>query len=214
MLQIVPASFRYACLGALVLAALVFIGWGLVTRRHAIPCPAWLAWLLERPFGEDRRARIAIQQLHLESGMRVLDAGCGPGRLTIPIAREVSPNGSVTALDIQEGMLQKARARAHAAGLTNIRFVRAGLERAALEPDYFDRALMVTVLGEIPDREAALRDLFGALKRGGLLSVTEILVDPHYQRRETILRIARKVGFLEGQFFGNRLSFTLNLVKP
>ena len=54
----------------------------------------------------------------------------------------------------------------------------------------FDRALLVTVLGEIPDRDAALRAIFDALKPGGILSITEILRDPHYQRRTTVLRLA------------------------
>jgi len=41
--------------------------------------------------------------------------------------------------------------------------------------------VLVTVLGEVPDREAALREIFDALKPGGILSVTEIIFDPHFQ---------------------------------
>jgi 2-polyprenyl-3-methyl-5-hydroxy-6-metoxy-1,4-benzoquinol methylase len=207
-------SALYICLGLLGLGLIVWVGWALLGRRHAMPCPAWLAWVLERPFGEARRTQAALDRLHLQPGMHVLDAGCGPGRLTIPIARAIGPVGRVTALDIQEGMLDRARARAAAASVTNIEFVRAALGARTLGPAHFDRAILVTVLGEIPDREAALREIFDSLKPGGFLSVSELMLDPHYQSRATVLRLAGPLGFRESEFFGNVFDFTLNLEKP
>ena len=85
--------------------------------------------------------------------MAVLDAGCGPGRLAIPIARHVGPRGEAVAMDIQAGMLQRAREKAEAAKLANIRFLEGGLGEDKLGRNRFDRAVLVTVLGEIPDRE-------------------------------------------------------------
>ena len=67
---------------------------------------------------------------------------------------------------------------------------------------------------EISDREAALREIFNALKSGGILSVTEIIFDPHFQRRDVVLRLAVAVGFREKQLFGNRMVYTLSLEKP
>ena len=72
----------------------------------------------------------------------------------------------------------------------------------------------MTVLGEIPDREAALREILAALKPGGMLSVTEIIFDPHFQSRATITQLARSAGFREKAFYGNRIAYTLNLEKP
>jgi len=46
----------------------------------------------------------SLDRLGLSPGMRVIDVGCGPGRLTIPVARAVEPDGEALALDIQEGM--------------------------------------------------------------------------------------------------------------
>jgi len=146
--------------------------------------------------------------------MRVLDIGCGPGRLTIPAARQVGPQGEVVAIDIQPGMLLHAQEKAQAADLNNIRFLQIGMGDGKLEIGLADCALLVTVLGEIPDRDAALREVFVALKPGGILSITEIVFDPHFQSRDTVLRLAGAVGFREKAFFGNRIAFTLNLEKP
>jgi ubiquinone/menaquinone biosynthesis C-methylase UbiE len=53
-----------------------------------------------------------VERLDLALGMRVLDAGCGPGRLIIPLAKTVGPPGEVVALDGQREMLEKLEKRA------------------------------------------------------------------------------------------------------
>ena len=187
-----------------------------LSRVRSMPCPIWLSWLVEldNPFTKTNRAATIIQHLGLEPGMAVLDAGCGPGRLTVPAARQVGPDGSIVAADIQPGMLRRAKDKTDAAGLTNVRFIQTALGEGKLERNKFDRALLVTVLGEIPDQEPALREIFSALKAGGILSVTEIVFDNHYQSRETVQRLAAACGFREKAFFGNRLAFTLHLERP
>ncbi len=64
------------------------------------------------------------------------------------------------------------------------------------------------------DRAAGLRAIFDALKPGGILSVTEVVFDPHFQGQGTVLRLAAGVGFRKRAFFGNRFAFTLHLEKP
>jgi ubiquinone/menaquinone biosynthesis C-methylase UbiE len=67
--------------------------------------------------------------------------------------------------------------------LTNIRTVLGAVGQGLLEHDAFDRPVMVTVLGEVANREAALREVYQALKPAGILSVTEMIIDPDYQSR-------------------------------
>jgi len=69
-------------------------------------------------------------------------------------------------------------------------------------------------LGEIPEREAALAEILWVLKAGGLLSVTEIILDPHFQGRGTVLRLAGAAGFREKAFLGTRFACSLHLQKP
>lgn len=146
--------------------------------------------------------------------MKVLDFGCGPGRLTIPIAKQIGPAGIVTAFDIQSGMLERARAKADLENLGNIQFVQGAAGENKLGKNEYDRVLLVTVLGEIPDRTTALREIFECLKPSGLLSITEVIADPHFQTRKNVLAIAGSVGFIEKDFFGNQISYTINLEKP
>jgi ubiquinone/menaquinone biosynthesis C-methylase UbiE len=209
-------TVAYILLGLLGVIAIVAILWRLASRGRSVPCPASLSWLVEldNPFTKTNRAATIVERSDLRPGMVVLDVGCGPGRLTIPIATKVGPNGEVVAMDIQAGMLQRAQDKARAANLTNIQFLQAGVGEGKLGRNRFDRALLVTVLGEIPDREKALREIFDALKPGGLLSVTEVIFDPHFQSRQTVARLARSAGFREKAFHGNRIAFTAIVEKP
>lgn len=58
------------------------------------------------------------------------------------------------------------------AGLTNVEFLHAGIGEGKVEDKHFDRALLVTVLGEILDLEKTLKEIFNVLNPGGILSVT------------------------------------------
>ena len=193
-----------------------WVVWRLGSQRYVLPCPTWLSWMVEmdNPFSKINRAATIVQNLGLKPGMQVLDIGCGPGRVTLPAARVVGDAGHVIAMDIQEGMLSKAKKKAEAAGLRNITYLHACVGSGKLEINKFDRVLLVTVLGEIPDQAAALREIFKALKPGGILSITEIIFDPHFQRKSKVLARTCGVGFQETAFFGNAIAYTLNLEKP
>ncbi|MEX2160604.1 MAG: methyltransferase domain-containing protein [Anaerolineales bacterium] len=182
------------------------------TSHRNLPCPVTLISLLDNPFTR-RYHRSVLARLELAPGLSVLDAGCGPGLLAVPIAQAVGTTGRVLALDVQPGMLQRAEARAAEAGLTNLDFILAGLGEGKLPADSFDRALLVTVLGEVPDKLAALQEIHRALKPGGFLSVTEVLPDPDYQSASKIRELATQVGLVERDYFGSFFLFTLNLEK-
>lgn len=208
-------SFLYIALGLVLFLVLVAIVWRLFSIRISIPCPVWLSRLVEldNPFFRNNRAEVIIEHLALQPGMKVLDFGCGPGRLTIPLAKRVGPAGEVTALDVQPGMLQKVRARLEAEKLGNIKLLQAHSGQGKLERNHYDRVLLVTVLGEIPAKSSVLEDIFGSLKQNGILSVTEVIADPHFMRCRSVRRLAISAGFKEKGFYGNKVSFTMNFEK-
>ena len=74
---------------------------------------------------------LAMERGRIAAGDHVLDVGCGCGDSTLEIARRVGATGSVTAIDLSEPMLARARETARAAGLANTTFLHAD---AAAEP--------------------------------------------------------------------------------
>ncbi|MBZ0286287.1 MAG: methyltransferase domain-containing protein [Anaerolineae bacterium] len=200
---------------ALVILGLVGVGALIYRRRVKLPCPSYLSFLLENPFmNRVAGAEALLDRAGVQPGMRVLDVGCGPGRITLPAARRVGSSGEVVGLDIQPAMLQRVREKLAAQQITNVRLLEAGAGDGKTEVDTFDRAFLVTVLGEIPDKVAALREIYRALKPGGILSITEVFPDPDIQMPDTIRRLAYETGFEVNSKIGSFPAFTMNLIKP
>lgn len=201
-------------LGGLLLVVLV-VGFRAVARHHPTPCPAWLIILLENPYFEAvAGSRMLLDRAHIRAGHVVLDVGCGAGRVTVPAAMRVGSEGRVVALDLQEAMLRKLRRRLAHESVTNVEPVLGGAGNGLVQSNTFDRALLVAVLGEIVDRQAALREIFIALKPDGILSITEVLPDPHFQSRRNVRRLAEQAGFRFARCVGRWWTFTINFVKP
>ncbi len=197
---------------AVLLGALIVIG---VVWRYAYFCPSWLVPLLENRYVEGvAGAALLLKRASVEAGMRVLDAGCGPGRITIAAAELVGTSGHVVALDIQPAMLAKLEDRMRQHGISNVTTVLAGLGNGALSAADFDRAFLVTVLGEVPDPRAALREIHRALRPGGVLSITEVLPDPHYQPVARVRALITEAGFREQEWFKGVVAYTINCEKP
>jgi ubiquinone/menaquinone biosynthesis C-methylase UbiE len=111
-------------------------------------------------------------------------------------------------------MLARLRERADRQGITNVRTHLTDMASAtALESGSFDRAWIVTVLGEIFDPESALGHLYRVLKPGGVLSISELLPDPHYQPRKKVLSLAQSAGFEPAGHWHNFLAYTQNFAK-
>ncbi len=202
-------------LGIVGISAAGLAYWRFAVRRHTLPCPSWLSWLLENPFMNSvAGAESILDRLAVRPSMKVLDVGCGPGRLAVPAAQRVGVGGEVVALDLQSAMLGRLQQKIDAAGLTNLRLLQAGAGDGTLPQNTFDRALLVTVLGEIPDRKAALAEIYRALKPGGILSITEVLPDPHFQTPHTVRQLAFEIGFEEIAHFGVFPAYTIHLRKP
>lgn len=181
--------------------------WGLVARAwwdrlwgrlEPRPYPFAKATLLDSPLRKlfSGPARI-IATFDVKPGERVLDIGSGTGYYSLEAARRIGASGRLICFDIQREMLLETRRRLGADGCDGVAFVQASAEHVPFAPKSFDRVLLVTVLGEIPDRFLALREIRRVLRPGGRLSVSEQLPDPDFITPGALRRQLRAAGFVE-----------------
>ena len=102
----------------------------------------------------------------------VLEAGCGVGAQTATLGRN-SPGARILSVDISADSVAEARARAVAAGLTNVEFRQADIFALPFEPESFDHVFVCFVLEHLAHPEKALGILKGLLKPGGTITVIE-----------------------------------------
>lgn len=107
---------------------------------------------------------------YLKPGMTVLDCGCGPGTITLGMARAVAP-GCVTGIDFGESQIERARSNTHQAGLTNVEFKHASVYQLPLPDNSFDAVFSHALLEHLSEPAAALAEFHRVLKPGGLAAV-------------------------------------------
>ncbi|HXG66221.1 MAG TPA: class I SAM-dependent methyltransferase [Blastocatellia bacterium] len=109
----------------------------------------------------------------IESGMRVLDVGCGAGDVSFLLAKMVGPSGAVIGIDKSAEAIAAARDRAQTAGLENVTFSEGDITDISLEHPV-DAAVGRFILMYLSDPAAALRRIAGYVKAGGVIAFQEM----------------------------------------
>jgi SAM-dependent methyltransferase len=109
---------------------------------------------------------------YLAPGQRLLDVGCGPGTLTVDLARVVTP-GRVVGVDLAAQVLEEARVHATGAGVTNARFLAGDFRDAIRRRGCFDVVHAHQVLQHLRDPVAALAAMAGLAVPGGIVAARD-----------------------------------------
>lgn len=161
------------------------------------PLPRQFAGMLDLPL---RRQYLdpgeVLGMYGVSSGMALLDAGCGTGLFTIEMARMLGDSGQVHAVDVQPAMIERTRARAAGAGVAHmVQLHHGGVYDLPFTDDTIDLAVLISTLGEVPDKPAALSELRRVIKPGARLGISEELLFTTYQVSGSARRWAEDAGF-------------------
>ena len=142
-----------------------------------------------------RNVERTLAPVQLGNRLRVLEIGGGTGTFSIPLAKATAPDGSVDSIELQRGMIRQQQRRVRASGATNLRLYQADALALPFRDASFDRAVLIACLPMLPDKQRALAELRRALKAGGLLLVSEELVEPEYVPLAVTRAWCTKAGF-------------------
>jgi ubiquinone/menaquinone biosynthesis C-methylase UbiE len=188
------------------------LGAALWWRRNPSACPYNQRFWVEAPHPLITRPRLRAALAPL-AGQRLLEVGPGTGYYALEVAEWIGSEGRLDVFDLQPEMLDHTMRRAARRGITNIVPTQGDARGLSYPDDTFDAAYLVTVLGEIPDQEAALRELARVVRPGGHVVVGELFGDPHWVSPRRLGERAERVGLRVERRIGSPLGYFACLVR-
>jgi len=129
--------------------------------------------------------------------MRLLDAGCGPGSITVGLAEAVAP-AEVVGIDVNPDAIAAAHRMAADRAVSNVRFEVADIHAMPFSADSFDAVFVHAVLQHVPDATRTLRHLRRALVPGGVIGIADAdydgsIIAPRSPALRKAIALMRKV---------------------
>jgi ubiquinone/menaquinone biosynthesis C-methylase UbiE len=175
-------------------------------RRNPSACPYGQRFWVQAPHPLITRSRLR-EILAPAPGERILEIGPGTGYYSLPVAQWLADGGVLELFDLQPEMLEHTLARAKRQRIDNIHVTAGDAQRLPFADGSFDGAYLTVVLGEIPDQQAALRELRRVLKPTGRLIVGEIFGDPHWVSPRALRRRSEAAGLRFERQLGGPLGY-------
>jgi len=163
-------------------------------RKNPSACPYGQRFWVEAPHPFITRDRLR-EVLRPAPGERLLELGVGTGYYSCELAEWVAPEGSLELFDLQQEFLDHTMRAAADRGLVNLTPTQGDATQLPYEDNSLDGVILTAVLGEIPDRAAALQEIHRVLKSSGRLIVGELFGDPHFTSRASLERFGAEAGF-------------------
>jgi precorrin-6B methylase 2 len=132
-----------------------------------------IRWL-ERPEREEEEGlSLLIECLSIKPGMVVADIGAGSGVISVRLAKEVGPEGTVLAVDIQQEMLDALAIHCKKLEIDNIEPILGDVRSPKLNEETVDLVVMVDVYHEFDYPFEMLSEIARSLKPGGRVAFVE-----------------------------------------
>jgi ubiquinone/menaquinone biosynthesis C-methylase UbiE len=181
-------------------------------RKNPSACPYGQRFWVEAPHPLITRKRLRAV-LRPRPGERLLEVGVGTGYYSLDLAESVSPGGTLELFDLQRKFLDHVMRAAAERGLSNLVPTQGDATDLPYEDASVDAVVLTAVLGEIPDRLAALREIRRVLEPSGRLVVGELFGDPHFTSRARLRRLGVEAGLELVESSGPQLGFFARLER-
>jgi ubiquinone/menaquinone biosynthesis C-methylase UbiE len=190
-------------LGAAAAATLAAALWW---RKNPSACPYGQRFWVEAPHPFITRDRLR-EVLRPQPGERLLEIGVGTGYYSCDLAEWVAPAGTLELFDLQQEFLDHVMRAAAERNLTNLVPTQGDATDLPYDDASIDAVILTAVLGEIPDREAALHEIHRVLKPTGRLIVGELFGDPHFTSRKSLRQLGAEANLKLTEASGPRLGY-------
>jgi demethylmenaquinone methyltransferase/2-methoxy-6-polyprenyl-1,4-benzoquinol methylase len=155
---------------------------------------------------DGRWRRAAVDAAHLSPGDAVIDVACGTGKLAGALAERVGPFGRVLAVDLAPGMI--AEAEHQNPDLVQLEFTIADALALPVAEATFDAATIAFGLRNLPDYEAAFRELARVVRPGGWVVCLELSVPRPRVWGRFYHGVFQRSAPLLGSLFGRRQAYS------
>ncbi len=116
----------------------------------------------------------AINYAKALPGEICVDLGSGRGTDVLRIAGIVGETGFVYGIDVSEGMLEKSRQNAEKFNVSNVKFIKSGLEKIDLPENHADLVISNCTINHAADKQSVWNEINRILKKGGRFVVSDI----------------------------------------
>jgi len=127
-----------------------------------------------------------LKEAGIETGLCVLDYGCGPGSYIVPLAELVGPSGKIYALDIHPLAIKEVKKIAARKGIENIETIESDCN-TGLSDNNVNAVLLYDTFHDLSQPDDVMQELHRVLKRVGTLSFS----DHHMKEQDILLRVTK-----------------------
>jgi arsenite methyltransferase len=178
------------------------------------PIPSFLVRLIDNPFRRRIQAPSKLVDcLEVQQGMHLLEVGPGSGTYTLSFSDAIGEEGFIAALDIELPVLIGLKKSLNEFEIRNIFPLVADVHHPPFAESTFDAIYMITVIGEIPSAQKALKAFYRIIKPGGKLMFSELVLDPDFPLPRTLRSWAQRARFNFHSYEGNMLTYAITFQR-